>query len=32
MDENTGTIVYAGIAALIALFVLSQMKIVETTA
>lgn len=32
MDENTGTVVYGVIAALIALFILSQMKVVETVA
>lgn len=30
MDKNTGTVVYGVIAVLIALFVLDQMKIVET--
>ncbi len=32
MDENTGTIVYGIAAVLIALFILDQMKVVETTA
>jgi hypothetical protein len=31
MDANTGTIVYGVVAVLIALFILDQMKVVETT-
>lgn len=30
MDENTGTVVYGVAAALIALFILDKMKVVET--
>lgn len=30
MDENTGTVVFGVVAALIALFILDQMKVVET--
>lgn len=31
MDENTGTVVFGVVAVLIALFILDQMKVVETS-